>query len=68
MTFNVRQFHRWASMVFMLTVIANFIGLAMDRQETWLGLVALAPLIVLMVSGTWMFFRPWLQRRRASET
>jgi len=64
---NIRQFHRWTSMVFMLTVVANFIGLAMGRQETWLGLVALAPLIVLMVTGTWMFARPWFQRRREAK-
>jgi hypothetical protein len=68
---GIRQFHRWTSIVFMAAVIFNTIMLVMNRQATWVGLTALFPLILLMVTGLYMFALPYLAKsrrtRRASE-
>lgn len=61
----IRKLHRWLSMIFTLAVIANLIALWTGNQSTWIGLVALFPLILLMISGLWMFFRPYFGRRGA---
>lgn len=60
----IRQAHRWLSIAFTLAVIANLVALAVGRQEAWIGFVALVPLILLMVSGLYMFARPYFTRGR----
>jgi len=59
----IRQTHRWLSIVFTLLVIANFVGLAIHKQSTTLGLSALVPLFLLLFSGLYMFIRPYFRRR-----
>jgi len=61
----MRQAHRWISIAFTLAVIANLVALTMGVQEAWIGFLALGPLILLMISGLWMFFRPYFTRRRS---
>ena len=63
----IRQSHRWVSMAFTLGVIVNMV--VMTRQEkppVWVGMLALVPLIVLLLSGLSMFalpyFRQWRER------
>ena len=63
----IRQAHRWLSIAFTLAVIANLAALAMGRQEAWIGFLALAPLILLMVSGLYMFVLPYLRRPGAQK-
>ena len=65
MTPTIRQLHRWLSIAFTLAVLANLVALSLKVQSTWIGLLALVPLILLMISGLWMFFQPWLGRRGA---
>ena len=48
---GLRQFHRWTSIVFTAAVIFNTIMLVIGRQATWVGLTALFPLILLMLTG-----------------
>ena len=71
MNSGIRQFHRWTSIVFMVTVVINTVALVMNRQATWIGLMALFPLILLMVTGLYLFALPYLSRgrgpRRANE-
>ena len=71
MNSGIRQFHRWTSIVFMVTVVINTVALIMNRQATWIGLMALFPLILLMVTGLYLFALPYLSRgrgpRRANE-
>jgi hypothetical protein len=59
----IRQAHRWLSIAFTLLVIANFAALALHKQSTALGLMALAPLFLLLFSGLYMFFRPYFIRQ-----
>ncbi|HEY8615970.1 hypothetical protein [Phenylobacterium sp.] len=65
-TLRLRQVHRWLSIVFVLAVIANLLALATKSQAAWIGFLALAPLIVLMLTGLWMFFAPYVGRRRGA--
>jgi ABC-type uncharacterized transport system permease subunit len=65
----MRRTHRWTSCVFTATVIANFVALAITggAPPHWaITYAPLAPLLVLMISGTWMFVRPYLGVRRAA--
>jgi heme A synthase len=60
----IRQFHRWLAIIFTLAVVFNLIALVTKQQAVWIGVVALIPLILLMITGLYMFFLPYFARRR----
>jgi hypothetical protein len=60
----IRQTHRWLSIAFTLAVIVNIVAMTQDRQATWIGLLALAPLILLLISGLYMFVLPYMSKLR----
>ncbi len=65
----IRQAHRWVSILFTLTVIANFAALGMNggqQPPAWITYSPLLPLALLMFSGLYLFFLPYLGKRRAS--
>jgi hypothetical protein len=55
----VRQIHRWLSIIFTLTVIANFVVLAQGQPVSWVTYSPLPPLALLMFSGMYMFVLPY---------
>jgi quinol-cytochrome oxidoreductase complex cytochrome b subunit len=62
----VRQVHRWLSIAFTLTVIANFIALGMSggqQPPAYVTYSPLLPLFLLMFTGLYMFFLPYLAKR-----
>lgn len=61
----VRSSHRWLSVVFMAAVLVNITAQIMGVQAVWIGLLALFPLILMMISGMWLFVLPYVARRRA---
>lgn len=61
----IRQSHRWISIFFTLTVVANFVALGFGQQIMVLTYLPLLPLFLLMASGLYMFFQPYLARRRS---
>ena len=61
----IRQTHRWLSMAFTLTVILNLAFLMQKEQVVWVGLLALFPLILLLVSGLYLFALPYLAKGRS---
>jgi hypothetical protein len=66
MTRFIRTFHRWTSIVFTLTVIANFVAIGFMGQAGVPPLVTyspLLPLFLLLLSGLFMFFRHYFARR-----
>jgi hypothetical protein len=65
---SLRQFHRWTSIVFTVAVIVNLAAAAMKAQAVWIGLLALFPLILLMVTGLYMFARPYFTKRAEQTT
>jgi len=63
----VRQIHRWMSIVFTLTVIANFVALAQSgggAPPNWVTYSPLLPLFLLLFSGLYMFALPYAAKWR----
>jgi hypothetical protein len=60
----IRQFHRWTSAVFVLTVIGTTIALAQPEPILWMSYVPLAPLALLALTGIHMFFQPYAAKWR----
>lgn len=60
----LRQFHRWLSIAFTLAVIANMVAMALQKSALWVGLLALFPLVLLMLSGLYLFAAPYAARWR----
>ena len=64
----IRQTHRWLSVIFTVTVIANFVGMALGKPPSWIVYSPLAPLFLLLFTGLYMFVLPYLGKgRRAVE-
>lgn len=61
----IRQFHRWVSIAFTVAVIANLVALARDERAVWVGLLALFPLILLLLTGLYLFALPYITRARS---
>ena len=55
-------------MAFTLAVILNIVAIAMKKYSAGMGLVAVAPLALLFLSGLYLFVLPyavkWRSRRR----
>ena len=67
----VRQVHRWLSIAFTVTVIANFVALAQGgggMPPPWITYSPLLPLALLMFSGLYLFLLPYLSRRSKART
>jgi hypothetical protein len=63
----IRQTHRWVSIVFTLTVIANFVvifGGGGGMPPAWITYSPLPPLFLLLFSGLYLFALPYLARGR----
>jgi hypothetical protein len=54
----VRQIHRWLSMAFTVTVIANFVAMARGEPPAWVVYSPLLPLFLLLFTGLYMFVLP----------
>ena len=65
----IRQSHRWVSMVFTLTVIANFVALSQGgTPPPWITYSPLLPLALLMFSGLYLFMVPYAARWRSGRS
>jgi hypothetical protein len=62
----IRQTHRWVSIAFTLTVIANFValGLGQGQPPNWITYSPLFPLALLLLTGLYLFALPYMVRRR----
>jgi hypothetical protein len=66
-TNRIRQTHRWISIAFTLTVIANFVAIGVTGGQPP-ALVTYSPLpflALLLFSGLYLFAVPYVARRRA---
>ncbi len=63
----IRQFHRWLSIAFTVTVIANFtamgLNIGLGEPPAWVVYSPLLPLFLLLSSGLYLFALPYLSRR-----
>ena len=58
----IRQFHRWVSIAFTVAVIINIVALVRKEQVVWIGLLALIPLLLLLITGLYLFALPYGRR------
>jgi hypothetical protein len=59
----IRQTHRWLSIVFTLTVIANFVTMAFGQPPAYVVYSPLPPLFLMLATGLYMFFLPYAAKR-----
>ena len=66
----IRQLHRWLSIAFTLTVIANFAAMTQGQPPAWVTYSPLFPLALLLFSGLYLFALPhatkWRSGRRST--
>ncbi|GAM99918.1 hypothetical protein U91I_03575 [alpha proteobacterium U9-1i] len=59
----VRQFHRWVSVAFVLSVIATTIAMSQREPMIWVSYVPLLPLALLALTGVYLFVLPYRAKR-----
>ena len=65
----IRQTHRWVSIIFTLTVIANFVSMAArpGQPPNWITYSPLLPLALLLFSGLYLFVLPYTAKGRSAQ-
>ena len=63
---SIRQIHRWLSIAFTVAVIVNVVAMVQEKQAVWVGLLALFPLILLLLTGLYMFALPYAVKWRSA--
>jgi len=61
----IRQIHRWLSIAFTVAVVVNVVALVQNEQAVWVGLMALFPLVLLLLTGLYLFALPYATRWRS---
>jgi len=66
----IRQLHRWVSIAFTATVIANFVARFQGQGEppAWVTYSPLPPLFLLLVTGLYLFALPYAARWRGGRS
>ena len=66
----IRQVHRWMSIAFTVTVIANIVTLAMSQGKQqappWITYSPLLPLFLLLFTGLYLFVLPYASKWRSA--
>ncbi len=62
----IRQVHRWLSIAFTATVIANFIAMGLEEPPAWIVYSPLLPLFLLLFTGLYMFVLPYTTKRHSA--
>jgi hypothetical protein len=62
----VRQVHRWLSIAFTVTVIANFVALGLGEPPLWVVYSPLLPLFLLLFTGLYLFVLPYATKWRSA--
>ena len=62
----VRQIHRWLSIAFTVAVIINIVALVQKEPAVWVGLLALLPLALLLLTGLYLFVLPYAAKWRSA--
>jgi hypothetical protein len=61
----VRQIHRWLAIAFTVTVIANFVAMGLGEPPPWVVYSPLLPLFLLLFTGLYLFFLPYVTKWRS---
>jgi hypothetical protein len=65
---GIRQTHRWLSIAFTVTVIANFAAMTQGQPPAWVTYSPLLPLFLLLFTGLYLFALPYLNRWRSGRS
>ena len=60
----IRKTHRWLSMIFTITVLANIAVMSVREGQppAWITYAPLLPLAILMISGLYLFWLPYRKK------
>ena len=64
----VRQAHRWLSIAFTVSVIVNIVAISQKKYSNQMGLMAVAPLALLLLTGLYLFVLPYATKWRSGRT
>jgi hypothetical protein len=62
----IRQIHRWLSIVMTAAIIFNFVEVLGGKYARWMGLLAVAPFALQMITGLYLFVLPYAAKRRSA--
>jgi ascorbate-specific PTS system EIIC-type component UlaA len=62
----MRQTHRWLSIAFTVAIVVNIVAIALRRYTNSMGLLAVAPLALLFLSGLYLFVLPYAAKWRGA--
>ena len=62
----VRQTHRWVSIAFTVTVIANFVVMTQGTPPAWVTYSPLLPLALMLLTGLYLFVLPYATKWRSA--
>jgi hypothetical protein len=60
----IRQTHRWLSVVFTAAVAVNGVEVVRGKYSNTMGLMAVAPLALLLLTGLYLFVLPYAAKWR----
>jgi quinol-cytochrome oxidoreductase complex cytochrome b subunit len=63
----VRRIHRWLSIAFTVAVIVNIVAMTQEQPALWVGLLALFPLVLLLLTGLYLFALPYAAEWRGGQ-
>ncbi len=61
----VRQTHRWLSIAFTVAVIVNIVAVVQKKYSDRMGLLAVLPLALLLITGLYLFVLPYATKWRS---
>ena len=64
----IRQIHRWLSIAFTVAVIVNIVAVVLKKYTDRMGLLAVVPLAVLLVTGLYFFVLPYATKWRGGRS
>ncbi len=62
----IRQIHRWLSIAFTLSVIVYVVVVSRGPVPVWLNIFPAGSLILMFVTGAWLFVLPYVVKARQS--
>jgi heme A synthase len=61
----IRWSHRWLSVAFTVALVINGVAVARGKYTNSLGLMAVAPMAFLFLTGAYLFVLPYFGRWRS---
>ncbi len=60
----IRQTHRWLSIAFIAAEITYMAAMTQGQPPAWLGIFPAGSLILMLVTGLYLFVLPYVVKRR----